>query len=280
MIDFNLMEILIAFYKNKTLLKTAETLHISQPALTVAMKKLEKELDVKLFNREKNKISLNDSGIYLVSLANKLIQERDNMLYKIKSFDKSHTVLNIGMQAIAPNLYYLPMIEKKHDIKIISTIEDKKILINKLRNGLYDFIFITEKINYNNYICKKIFTEQLYFFLNKNHPLAKKDTLSFKEVDGESILMNREIGFWGQLVRDHMPNSHFILQDNLDNLQLLVDNSTITSFASNLTLNERTIPNRVPVKISDHDALVNFYIVYNKSKGNIFNKYFYSFRLY
>ena len=274
MIDFNLMEILIAFDKNKTLLKTAETLHISQPALTVAMKKLEKALDVKLFNREKNKISLNDSGIYLVSLANKLIQERDTMLYKIKSFDKSHTVLNIGMQAIAPNLYYLPMIEKKHDIKIISTIEDKKILINKLRNGLYDFIFITEKINYNNYICKKIFTEQLYFFLNKNHPLAKKDTLSFKEVDGESILMNREIGFWGQLVRDHMPNSHFILQDNLDNLRLLVDNSTITSFASNLTLNERTIPNRVPVKISDHDALVNFYIVYNKSKGNIFNKYF------
>ena len=80
MIDFNLMEILIAFYKNKTLLKTAETLHISQPALTVAMKKLEKELDVKLFNREKNKISLNDSGIYLVSLANKLREEIYNIL--------------------------------------------------------------------------------------------------------------------------------------------------------------------------------------------------------
>ena len=71
-----------------------------------------------------------------------------------------------------------------------------------------------------------------------------------------------------------MPNSHFILQDNLDNLRLFVENSTITSFASNLTLNERTIPNRVPVKISDHDALVNFYIIYNKSKSNIFNKYF------
>ena len=138
---------------------------------------------------------MNDNGIYLVSLANKLIQERDNMLYKIKSFDKSHTVLNIGLQAIAPNLYYLPKIEKKHDIRIISTIEDKKILINKLRNELYDFIFITEKISYANYICKKVFSEQLYFFLNKNHPLAKKDTLSFKEVDGESILMNREIGF-------------------------------------------------------------------------------------
>lgn len=272
--DFNLLEILIAFNENKTLLKTAEALHISQPALTVAMKKLEKEIEVNIFNREKNKISLNDNGIYFVSLAKKLLQDKDEILYKIKSFDKSHTVLNIGTSAIAPNLYYLPKIEKNNNIKIISTIENEKNLISKLRNGLYDFIFITEKVNYNNFICKKIFSEQLYFFLNKNHPLAKNDSLSFKDVDGESILMNREIGFWDKLVRDNMPNSHFILQDSLDNLRILVDNSNITSFASNLTLTERTIPNRVAVKISNHSAKVDFYIVYNKNKNSLFYKYF------
>lgn len=274
MIEFNLLEILVAFEKNKTLLKTAEDLHISQPALTVSMKKIEKELDVNIFDRGKNKISLNDNGLYLVSLAKKMLQERDEMLYKIKSFDKSHTVLNVGTSAIAPNLYYLPKIEKSHNIKIISTIENEKILISKLRSGLYDFIFITEKVTYNNFVCKKIFSEQLYFFLNKNHPLAKKDSLSFKDVDGESILMNREIGFWDKLVRDNMPNSHFILQDSLDNLRILVDNSNITSFASNLTLSERTIPNRVAVKISNHSAKVDFYIAFNKSKSNVFNKYF------
>lgn len=274
MIDFNLLEILVAFEKNKTLLKTAEDLHISQPALTVSMKKIEKELDVNIFDRGKNKIALNDNGLYLVSLAKKMLQERDEMLYKIKSFDKSHTVLNVGTSAIAPNLYYLPKIEKSHNIKIISTIENEKILISKLRSGLYDFIFITEKVTYNNFVCKKIFSEQLYFFLNKNHPLAKKDFLSFKDVNGESILMNREIGFWDKLVRDNMPNSHFILQDSLDNLRILVDNSNITSFASNLTLSERTIPNRVAVKISNHSAKVDFYIAFNKSKSNVFNKYF------
>ena len=196
------------------------------------------------------------------------------MLYKIKSFDKSHTVLNVGTSAIAPNLYYLPKIEKNHNIKIISTIENEKALISKLKSGLYDFIFITEKVSYNNFICKKVFSEQLYFFLNKNHPLSKNETLSFKDVDGESILMNREIGFWDKLVRDNMPNSHFILQDSLDNLRILVDNSNITSFASNLTLSERTIPNRVAVKISNHSAKVDFYIVYNKNKNSLFYKYF------
>ena len=274
MIDFNLLEILIAFEKNKTLLKTAEDLHISQPALTVSMKKIEKELDVNIFDRGKNKISLNDNGLYLVSLAKNMLQEREEMLYKIKSFDKSHTVLNVGISAIAPNLYYLPKIEKSHNIKIISTIENEKILISKLRSELYDFIFITEKVTYNNFVCKKIFSEQLYFFLNKNHPLAKKDSLSFKDVDGESILMNREIGFWDKLVRDNMPNSHFILQDSLDNLRILVDNSNITSFASNLTLSERSIPNRVAVKISNDSAKVDFYIVYNKNKNHLFSKFF------
>lgn len=274
MIDFNLLEILVAFEKNKTLLKTAECLHISQPALTVSMKKIEKELEVNIFDRGKNKIALNDNGLYLVSLAKKILQERDEMLYKIKSFDKSHTVLNVGTSAIAPNLYYLPKIEKNHSIKIISTIENEKILISKLRSGLYDFIFITEKVTYNNFVCKKIFSEQLYFFLNKNHPLAKKDSLSFKDVDGESILMNREIGFWDKLVRGNMPNSHFILQDSLDNLRILVDNSNVTSFASNLTLSERTIPNRVAVKISNHSAKVDFYIAFSKNKSNVFNKYF------
>ncbi len=274
MIDFSLLEILVAFAKNKTLLKTAEYLHISQPALTVSMKKIEKELDVNIFDRGKNKISLNDNGLYLVSLAKKLLQERDEMLYRIKSFDKSHTVLNIGTSAIAPNLYYLPKIEKNHNIKIISTIEEGKVLISKLRNGLYDFIFITEKVTYNNFICKKIFSEQLYFFLNKNHPLAKSESLLFKDVDGESILMNREIGFWDKLVRDNMPNSHFILQDSLDNLRILIDNSNITSFASNLTLAERTIPTRVAVKISNHSAKVDFYIAFNKNKNSLFYKYF------
>ena len=86
--------------------------------------------------------------------------------------------------------------------------------------------------------------------------------------------MNREIGFWDKLVRDNMPNSHLILQDSLDNLRILVDNSSITSFASNLTLQERHIPNRVAVKISNHSAKVDFYIVYNKTKNNIYNKFF------
>ena len=42
--------------------EAAEKLHISQPALSLAVKKLEEELEVSLFKRTKNSIALNDNG--------------------------------------------------------------------------------------------------------------------------------------------------------------------------------------------------------------------------
>lgn len=274
MLDFNSLEILISFQENKTLLKTAEVMHISQPALTVSMKKLEKDLGTPIFERSKNKLSLNDTGLYLVSLARNLIKEKNDMLIKVKTYNKSHTTLNVGMSAIAPNLYYLPNIIKKYDIKIIHNLEKEDLLIKDLKNNKYDFIFITKKVNHDKYECKKIFSETLYFFLPKNHPLAKKKAITFKDMDGESLLMNREVGFWDKLVRDNMPNSHFILQDNLDNLRILVDNSSIASFASNLTIRERVVPSRVAIKISDKSATVDFYIMYNKNISKEYVRYF------
>ena len=263
--DFNLLEILISFSKNKTLLKTAEALHISQPALTVTMKKIEKDLDIKIFNRAKNHISLNDNGLYLVELAKNLLKEKEDMIIKIKNYDKSHKTIRVGMSAIAPDLYYLPSIEKKHNIKIISKIENENEIIRKLKNKEYDIIFLTSKLNINGFQCKKCFSKNLYAFLNKKHPLSNKKSISFKEMDGERFLMSRTVGFWEEVVRKNLPNSNFILQDSLDNLRILVDNSTISSFASNLTLNQRTIPNRVAVRITDKSAKEDFYIAYNNN---------------
>ena len=45
MLSLNSIEFLIAFEEHKTLLKTAEAMHISQPALTIMMKKIEQEFE-------------------------------------------------------------------------------------------------------------------------------------------------------------------------------------------------------------------------------------------
>ena len=63
MMELYLLEQLIAFSRQGTLSGAAEKLHISQPALSQSMKKLEESLGVSLFERSKNKIALNENGI-------------------------------------------------------------------------------------------------------------------------------------------------------------------------------------------------------------------------
>ena len=62
---------LIAIYNNKTLSKAANELHISQPALSRSMQKLEDELGVELFDHYTNKIELNKNGEIAVKHAKK-----------------------------------------------------------------------------------------------------------------------------------------------------------------------------------------------------------------
>ena len=57
MMELYLLEQLIAFSRQGTLSGAAEKLHISQPALSQSMKKLEESLGVSLFERSKNKIA-------------------------------------------------------------------------------------------------------------------------------------------------------------------------------------------------------------------------------
>ena len=67
MLETNQLSQLITVADTKTLSKAAEILHISQPALTRSIQKLESELNVTLFDRQKNKITLNKTCLLYTS---------------------------------------------------------------------------------------------------------------------------------------------------------------------------------------------------------------------
>ena len=69
MIEIYLLEQFYAFYKYKTLSSAAEHLHLSQPSLSRSMRKLEDIFGVPLFERQKNRMQLNETGILAAKYA-------------------------------------------------------------------------------------------------------------------------------------------------------------------------------------------------------------------
>ena len=87
---------LIAIYNNKTLSKAANELHISQPALSRSMQKLEDELGVELFDHYTNKIELNKNGEIAVKHAKKILRDLEYMINEIHFTDQANKIINIA----------------------------------------------------------------------------------------------------------------------------------------------------------------------------------------
>ena len=267
MIEFYQLEQLVAVAKEGTLSKAAETLLISQPGLTRAMQRLEDDLEMKLFDRTKNKITLNDNGLLAVELAQKMLDQRNQMIQTLHSYENSKHTIYIGSSSPAP-LWELKDVfnEIYPTLKTSDYLNsNEERLIDGLKNLEFSIIVLTHPINDDDFSAVRLFDEHLYFSVPPAHPLALLKEITFDDINGESVLLLSRIGFWNEICLKMIPQSHLLIQDDNSVFDELAQASSLPNFRSNLTItreNEET--NRVSIPIKDKEAHVTYYAIYHK----------------
>lgn len=270
MIENNLLNILITFKKCGTLSKTAEELNISQPALSRSMQKLEDEINVPIFIRGKNSLKLNENGELLVIEAKKLLDFQSKVIDLVRQFDASNKNINIGYSAPGPKIIYEPIIQSIYPNSNITWnfhLKESE-LINLLKRQEYDFIFI-EKQNIPSYLYSKLcLTETLKICVSPSNSFANHKCVTFEEIDGETFLQSSSVGIWSNLVKDKLPHSQIIKQDNREDLTTLINNSPFSCFVTNITNIDiiQKYTNRIIIHISDKTATKNFLFVTSNKK--------------
>ncbi len=270
MIETYLLEYFIAVIENKSLLKASEVLHISQPSLTRAIQKLEEELSLTLFTRERNRLILNSQGKIIEEYARDLLSLERRLEEKAKELKESENSLRIGLSAPGPLFRYSSILlsNAKYQ-KVITTIEEEKALIAKVKNGLLDLAFITEDYQDDELLTQHIMDEHLYISLPKTHFLSNaKKGLYFHDVDGQSFLLAKELGVWDKILEEELPNSRLFRQD-LDNLDEIVSASSIPSFVTDVTIEDHRSSDRVFLPFLDDKATISFYIIIKKKNSSL-----------
>lgn len=270
MLETNQLSQLITVADTKTLSKAAEILHISQPALTRSIQKLESELNVTLFDRQKNKIALNKTGELAVSHARRILADVEQMTQSIQAFERSLHTISIGSCAPAPIvelLYYLT--EKFATMTFSSETVNPDSLVLGLKNNTYQIIITNSPVKDSEICCREFCREQLFLTIPPAHPLAaKKDGIFADELAGETMLLFKEIGIWESFIKAKMSQTDFIIQDRDDAFNALIRASALPAFATNLTLkrNDRR-QNRIIIPFLDDEAKMTFYCsTLNKNK--------------
>jgi DNA-binding transcriptional LysR family regulator len=277
LIDIYLLEHLDAFYQYGTLSAAAQHLNIAQPSLSRSMQKLESILNVTLFERQKNRIVLNETGKLAAEYAKRILDEEAEMERHIKAFDKSQHTITIGSNAPGPLMELLPKTAPIFfDMTVSSAVDSEETLIQGLKTSDYNIIILSKPLEDEDLYCQKYLTEQLHLSITPFHPASSYKTVSFADMDGQNFIMYAYVGFWEKIVREKMPHAKFFKQEDLDAVGELARFSDLPSFSSDITLKnlESRQNNRINIPFSDSEAHVTYYLICNKKDYKKFKSLF------
>jgi DNA-binding transcriptional LysR family regulator len=164
--------------------KASEAIHISQPTVTSAIKDLENELGFKLFDRVNRRISLTQKGVQFRDMLETMMLSFDNFCKASIDLGQNKTEkLKIGIPAILGTFFFERIFPKFksmypdihltiHEIPTFMGLE----MINE--NVLDVLIGIVEEKAPLHSDYNPIFTTNLVFWANKEHPLAKEKSIT------------------------------------------------------------------------------------------------------
>lgn len=164
-IDLNLYKVFYSVATLGNITKAAETLYISQPAVTKSIKQLENSLGGALFIRTKKGVTLTEEGKVLLEYVKNILEEAKNAQNKFNSLIKlEEGKIHIGASATVTKHFLMPYIEKFHtlypNISIEITNELTTNLVKGLRNGYIDFLVtnlpMKEYLDLDIKVCAKL----------------------------------------------------------------------------------------------------------------------------
>ncbi|MBB5205691.1 LysR family hydrogen peroxide-inducible transcriptional activator [Inhella inkyongensis] len=196
---------LVAVARERHFGRAAEACHVSQPTLSVAIKKLEEELDVKLFERGGNEVSVTALGQELVRQA-QVVLEQAALMREIakRGSDPLAGPLRLGViYTIGP--YLLPalvrqVIARTPQMPLLLQENFTVKLLEMLRTGELDCAILAEPFPDTGLALAPLYDEPFRVVVPAGHALAARQVISAEELKRETLLLLGN----GHCFRDHV----------------------------------------------------------------------------
>src|SRR5574344_2900045 len=199
------LKYIVAVAREKHFGRAAEACFVSQPTLSVAVKKLEEELDVKLFERSSNEVSVTALGEEIVRQPQIVLDQAAEIREIAKrGKDPLAGVLTLGViYTIGP--YLLPdlvrnSIARTPQMPLMLQENFTVKLLEMLRTGEIDCAILAEPFPDSGLATAPLYDEPFYAAVPSTHALAQQQSISTAQLRDETMLL---LGT-GHCFRDHV----------------------------------------------------------------------------
>jgi LysR family transcriptional regulator, hydrogen peroxide-inducible genes activator len=199
------LKYIVAVARERHFGKAAEACFVSQPTLSVAVKKLEEELDVKLFERSANEVTVTPLGEAIVRQAQSVLEQAANIKDIAKrGKDPLAGPLKLGViYTIAP--YLLPDLVRQvitHSPQMPLMLQENFTvkLLEMLRSGEIDCAILAEPFPDTGLATAPLYDEPFFAAVPTSHALATQDSVTTEALKSETLLLLGN----GHCFRDHV----------------------------------------------------------------------------
>ncbi len=199
------LKYIVAVARERHFGKAADACFVSQPTLSVAVKKLEEELDLKLFERSANEVTVTPLGEEIVRQAQSVLEQAANIKDIAKrGKDPLAGALKLGViYTIAP--YLLPdlvrqVITRTPQMPLMLQENFTVKLLEMLRTGEIDCAILAEPFPDAGLAIAPLYDEPFFAAVPRDHPLAQQSGVSADALKNETMLLLGN----GHCFRDHV----------------------------------------------------------------------------
>ncbi|HEY1057600.1 MAG TPA: LysR substrate-binding domain-containing protein [Limnobacter sp.] len=279
------LKYIVALAREKHFGRAADACFVSQPTLSVAIKKLEDELNVSLFERGSNEVSLTPVGERVVVQAQRVLEEASAIkAIAQQGMDPLAGPLRVGViYTIGP--YLLPelvsrMIEDHPGMPLLLQENFTVRLLELLKQGEIDVAVLALPINESGFVIQPLYDEPFVVALPKSHRWANREAIDSDELRLENMLLlgtghcfrDQVLGVCPELSR--FSQSSEGIQRTFEGSSLETIRHMVASGIGITVLPSSSVPDPVPdnslltyVPLADSDTRRTVALVWRKSFG-------------
>lgn len=188
------LQYIVAVAQERHFGRAAERVFVTQPALSLAIKKLEDELQTTIFERRQNRIELTSLGEQIVHQAQRVLEEAERIkLLAAQGKDQLNGLLRFGVIAtvgpyILPDL--VPLLNARAPKMPLELEENLTLnLAGMLKNGKLDVIMIALPFDEPGVVTTPLYDEPFKALVPIGHPWQNKKLLDSRQLGSEKVLL-------------------------------------------------------------------------------------------
>ncbi|MCR5667005.1 MAG: LysR family transcriptional regulator [Eubacterium sp.] len=276
--EFRHLEVFVAVAELKSFSKAAEYLYLTQPTVSSHINSLEKELNIKLFNRTTKFLQITPEGEELYNYANRIIRLKNAALESITH--EHNTTLRVGASSL-PGSHMLPIIAsefyKLHpNVRFDIHTGDSDEIEDQVIRGVLDFGLVGSNSYHSNCVYEQFATDELSI-VTPNTPEYRQILLSDNPL---ATLLKKDI-----IAREKGSNTFFQAQSRLAKENIYLDTLNIIATVDDPELILKMVMRGMGISIFSNLAILQakengeilvyplqtsnrqFYIMYQKNRS-------------